>query len=160
MTNNFHYEPLTPRFINTEDEKYKVYQDALNQAYEQDEIKNIAITGIYGSGKSSVWKTYRNEKLNSRKPFWKKSGWEKDSVITVALSEFKSEAKEKQKTNIQKVAYKQKINNVEEQIINQILYQINPSKIPISKYEVKRPADLKSKLSFIVKSISIIFGVF
>lgn len=40
------------------------YEEALNHAFKKDEIKNIAITGSYGSGKSSILNTYKkNSKL-------------------------------------------------------------------------------------------------
>ena len=83
MGENYKYEPLTPKLIDKDDKKYQVYRDALNQAYSRDEIKNIAITGIYGSGKSSVWKTYEHEQLNTGSDSWREK-----SVITVCLIRF------------------------------------------------------------------------
>ena len=35
-----------------------IYTEALNYAFSNSDIRNIAITGIYGAGKSTVWKTY------------------------------------------------------------------------------------------------------
>ena len=40
-------------------EEYKSYYEALDYAFfHNDDIKNIAITGIYGAGKSTVWQSY------------------------------------------------------------------------------------------------------
>ena len=43
-----------------------VYSEALKYAIENPEIKNIAVTGIYGAGKSSVIKTFF-DKLENKK---------------------------------------------------------------------------------------------
>lgn len=129
------------------DENNKIYTEALDYAFGNNDIKNIAITGIYGAGKSTVWNTYVNKsKLNN--------------VITVSLGKYENYIKDDD--NIQKEASETKLNNsvddgseglccdeskkagciddenrVERQIINQILSQIDPNKIPLSKYYFK-----------------------
>lgn len=40
-----------------------IYTEALDFAFNNKEIRNIAITGVYGAGKSTVWKTYIENKL-------------------------------------------------------------------------------------------------
>lgn len=126
------------------DENNKIYTEALDYAFGNNDIKNIAITGIYGAGKSTVWNTYVNKsKLNN--------------VITVSLGKYENYIKDDD--NRQKEASETKLNNsvddgseglccdeskkagciddenrVERQIINQILSQIDPNKIPLSKY--------------------------
>ena len=126
------------------DENNKIYTEALDYAFGNNDIKNIAITGIYGAGKSTVWNTYVNKsKLNN--------------VITVSLGKYENYIKDDD--NRQKEVSETKLNNsdldgveglcddeskkaggiddenrVERQIINQILSQIDPNKIPLSKY--------------------------
>lgn len=151
MGENYKFEPLTPKLTDKDDYKYQVYRDALNQAYSRDEIKNIAITGIYGSGKSSVWKTYKHEKVKEGS-----DNWSDKSVITVALSDFKEEIDLKPETP----AYKKKINSVEEQIINQILYQVDSDKIPLSRYEIKNTSSKNIDHCSLAKIILFILGVF
>ena len=56
--NNKFYS-LTPEKLN---ENKKIYTEALDFAFANNDIKNIAITGIYGAGKSTVWKTYEKER--------------------------------------------------------------------------------------------------
>ena len=46
---------LTPEVL---EENKKIYTEALDFAFSNNDIKNIAITGIYGAGKSTVWNTY------------------------------------------------------------------------------------------------------
>lgn len=51
---------LTPVLLNKTDESYSTVLD-LQNAIKQDDILNIAVTGPFGSGKSSVLKTFMAE---------------------------------------------------------------------------------------------------
>ncbi len=68
------YEALTPTKL--ESDKASGYIDALNYAFTHPDIRNIAVTGPYGAGKSSVLKT------------WCKSKEETLRVLTVSLADF------------------------------------------------------------------------
>ncbi|HIB9339722.1 TPA: hypothetical protein ACWYLU_005351 [Klebsiella pneumoniae] len=46
------YDTLTPKIIT--DDSVKPYFDALDFAFTKQDVKNIAITGPYGAGKSTV----------------------------------------------------------------------------------------------------------
>lgn len=102
----------------------QVYTEALNYAISNDEIKNIAITGTYASGKSSVWETFKKYKKFDGK-----------DVLTVSLGNYENTNVEINENSENKV--KEIDNRVERQIINQILSQINASDIPLSKYSFK-----------------------
>lgn len=140
MGNN-KFNALTSEVLN---ENNKIYTEALDYAFGNNDIKNIAITGIYGAGKSTVWNTYVNKS-------------EFNNVITVSLGKYENYIKDDD--NRQKEVSETKLNNsdadeseglcgdeskkaggiddenrVERQIINQILSQIDPNKIPLSKY--------------------------
>lgn len=112
--NKTQFNALTPEIL---DKNKSIYTEALDYAFSNDDIKNIAITGIYGAGKSSVWKTYANNKnLNN--------------CITVSLGKYDdSKIKEEEKIGSE--------NRLERQLINQMLSQINASDIPLSKYKFK-----------------------
>ena len=63
--------PLLPELISTNDDAYPVVEDlhkALNVAFEQEKIRNIALTGPYGSGKSSILETLKTTLPKERKP--------------------------------------------------------------------------------------------
>ena len=64
---------LTPEILS---ENKEIYTEALDFAFSNSDIKNIAITGIYGSGKSTVWNTYVHHKGLR-------------DLITVSLGEYK-----------------------------------------------------------------------
>lgn len=46
------FNALTPEVLN---ENKQIYTEALDYAFGNSDIKNIAITGIYGAEKSTVW---------------------------------------------------------------------------------------------------------
>ena len=64
------FEDLAP----SHDVELGLYKEALDEAFENKKVKNIAITGSYGSGKSSLIETYKKEK--------------KLNVIHISLSHF------------------------------------------------------------------------
>lgn len=137
------FNALTPEVLI---ENKQIYTEALDYAFGNSDIKNIAITGIYGAGKSTVWNTYVHQKGLS-------------NVITVSLGKYKNNIKDDdslkevsltKSTNSDSYCdydkysdEKQKAddiaddNRVERQLINQILSQIEPKKIPLSKYGFK-----------------------
>ena len=51
------FQDLTP----IDDADLTGYKEALDLAFNDDKIKNIAITGSYGSGKSSILNTYKKD---------------------------------------------------------------------------------------------------
>lgn len=137
------FNALTPEVLK---ENKQIYTEALDYAFSNDDIKNIAITGIYGSGKSTVWNTYVHQKGLS-------------NVITVSLGKYKNNISDDdslKKVSVTKLANSEtdgiegKLinenrktvdidddNRVESQLINQILSQIESKKIPLSKYGFK-----------------------
>ena len=52
----YNFKKLTP--INNAE--LKIYDDALNFVFENNDIKNVAITGPYSAGKSSVIESYKS----------------------------------------------------------------------------------------------------
>ena len=57
----YHFERLTP----IDDMDLEVYEDAIDYVFGNPDIKNVAITGAYSAGKSSVLASYKkkHEKL-------------------------------------------------------------------------------------------------
>ncbi len=106
------FSALTPKVLQ---KNKKIYTDALNYAFSNNDVKNIAITGIYGSGKSTIWKTYVEEK-------------DIKNIITITLGTYTDEIEPNSGKND---------NRIEKQIINQISSQIDMAKIPLSKYKFK-----------------------
>ena len=126
---NIKFESLTPKIL---DKNNPIYTKALDFAFDDDNIKNIAITGVYGSGKSTIWNTYIKEK-NLK------------NIITVSLGKYENECVKSKYNNDGKVENiscspevdNEKENRIERQIINQIVSQIESKKISKSKYKFK-----------------------
>lgn len=97
-----------------------IYKKALDFAFSNDDIKNIAITGIYGAGKSTVWNSYIEQ-----------SGIR--NIITVSLGAYNNNVDNDSSENSEHF----EVNRIERQLINQILAQINPNSIPLSKFAFK-----------------------
>lgn len=123
------FNALTPEILG-ENKQKQIYIDALDFALSNTDIKNIAITGIYGSGKSTIWNTYVYVK-------------KLDNVITVSLGKYTNyietddKAKEESITRNVNESDISDDNRIERQLINQILSQIESNKIPLSKYNFK-----------------------
>lgn len=112
------FNSLTPDVL----EKIEpVYMEALDYAFDNKDIKNIAITGIYGAGKSTVWKSYAVKKKI-------------ENIITVSLGKYEDNT-EKYGDQSKDEIYS---NRIERQLINQMLSQIEIKKIPLSKFNFKR----------------------
>ena len=131
------FNSLTPDILK---ENKQVYTEALDYAFRNPDIRNIAITGVYGAGKSTVWNTYRKYKSNNPEETTFKN------IITVCLGKYDDKSNEKREdssienggnhSNNNKED-KELDNRVERQIINQISAQIKSSDIPLSKYKFK-----------------------
>ena len=137
------FKSLTPEILPHNKE---IYTEALDYAFDREDIRNIAITGVYGAGKSSVWNTYRKQKSEGEESS------DFDNIITIRLGKYN----DKKEQNDNK-SEKELENRVERQIINQISAQIKSSEAPMSKYKYKENLE-KWKLSGIVFLTLLFFG--
>lgn len=128
---NIDYEPLTPAVI--EDEKAQSYIEALNFACSRPDIRNIAVTGPYGAGKSSVLLTWERAEDNDFR------------VMTVSLADFEmqrtppgdSQAVEGKfdSDDNDKKSGKVEEKTIEYSILQQLLYKEKKSVLPYSRLE-------------------------
>ncbi|KKF38263.1 pcar, partial [Hafnia alvei] len=128
---NIAYEPLTPSII--EDEKAQCYIEALNFACSRPDIRNIAVTGPYGAGKSSVLLTWERAEDNDFR------------VMTVSLADFEMQQASSRNTgegenksdtdNADKKSAKAEEKTIEYSILQQLLYKEKKSVLPYSRLE-------------------------
>lgn len=113
---NSKYFNLTP----ISDIEESVYFEALDEKLSDDSIKNIAITGSYGSGKSSILESYFTKR--------------KKKSLRVSLASF-CESKDNNDDN--QIICENRIdkNEIEEQILQQIFYQLSNNNIPYSGFK-------------------------
>lgn len=140
-TENIKFYSLAP----VESENYDKYKDAfifaLNSDDESKKITNIAVTGPYASGKSSVIENVKNK-------------FGTDKFITLSLTNFNSGSNEEENKKIEE--------GLEAQLINQLIHKIDSKKIEDSRFLSNKKIDT-SKLSYKVGTfihaliISIIF---
>ncbi len=111
--NTFNFQPLTP----IDDVNLDIYKDAISFIFSRPDVKNIAISGPYSAGKSSLIESYK--KKNPSKKF-----------SHISLSHFISSI-EQSDPNTKRLA-------LEGKILNQIIHQISPDKIPRTKFKIKK----------------------
>ncbi len=118
-----------------------VYKEAFLFALSNDEIKNVAVTGSYGAGKSSVMETFKKTKEGSEYKY-----------LHVSLAHFEKVSK----IGSQETTEEQLEHQLEGKIINQLVHKIPVEKILDSKVSLKKIPDEKSVRKW---SIGIIVGV-
>ncbi|WP_417447939.1 hypothetical protein [Idiomarina abyssalis] len=108
VTENYNeFISLTPIL---EPQENSIYQRALRYALNEDDVFNIALTGPYGSGKSSILKRYLSFKESE------------ESTLVVSLASFEGEKRLKPE-------------EVEVRILQQILYSADADTLPYSRFK-------------------------
>lgn len=104
-----------------------VYAKAISFAINSDNVKNIAITGPYGSGKSSIIKTF--EEKNK----------EKYKFLNISLASFKNEVEDADENGCncpnRSELSDASMRLVEKSILQQLLYGIDATKLPYSRFK-------------------------
>ena len=103
------YGPIITQLL---DEK-EYEKEAPTNKYISNKNKNIAITGGFGSGKSSIINTYFKDNKN---------------VIYVSLGSYIETS-----NNISKNKKISDMDRIETSILQQIIYSVRPSKVPLSR---------------------------
>ncbi|MGB8286535.1 MAG: ATP-binding protein [Rhizobium ruizarguesonis] len=108
-----------------EADEHGIYSDALMVATSNRNVSNIALTGPYGSGKSSIIKTFRRK---YRRP-----------VLQISLAAFLPEADGSVTTNETHAGAPRKGNvskqEIERSILQQMLYGADANSLPLSRFK-------------------------
>lgn len=130
---NIAFHSLSPVI---DSEKHKSYCDALEWALtnrKEKDIKNVALTGTYGSGKSSILKTFQETKKNGKFEF-----------LNISLATFKEEENNdddkyahlrSEVLNSDKLSKNDQLRLIELSILQQIFYHEEPDKMPDSRFK-------------------------
>lgn len=121
---NYKFQKLTP----VDNVELGVYEEALDFVFNNDDIKNVAISGAYSAGKSSVLETYKGLRDNLR-------------FLHVSLAYFDQCDKNKNEPHV-----------LEGKILNQLIHQIPSESIPQTNFRIKQ----EIKKSTIKKHICLI----
>ncbi len=129
---DFKITVLSPSEDLSDNESYKSYEKRLAAALRHKLVFNIAVTGIYGSGKSSILNTFK-------KSYKDNSEWK---FLEVSLSTFKVEKiSESDQTDEESVDKEirgltpDKIQLIERSILQQFFYAVPQSDIPLSRFK-------------------------
>lgn len=163
-------ESLAPQYRPEYHQEYvELIDDALEQGY-----KNIALSGVYGSGKSSILdKVYEDHAKNairiSLSPLASDIGKEPVDHKSVAdeTSEDNQNTQDDQNTESQnpkkkdsKWAVDGMTNLVQKEIVKQILYSVSPDKTPLSRFHRINPMSNLSRALFSIVGALLVFGIF
>ena len=115
MEKKYNFEKLTLK----DDVNIDVYEEALDYVFESDDIRNVAISGAYGAGKSSVLASYKKKHPDKK-------------YIHISLAHFNSEKKDIEDEN----GVSESV--LEGKILNQLIHQISSDNIPQTNFKVKQ----------------------
>lgn len=108
--------PLTPDYI---DREHGGYVRAIEVALENEKIRNIALSGNYGVGKSSILREFARR--------------QRDHVVELSLSTLAPIEASNLDDSVPKQATTP-TNRIQQEIVKQLLYRKDPSKAPASRF--------------------------
>ena len=121
-----------------EKKSYEKYEERLISALNKEGVFNIAVTGIYGSGKSSVLNTFKKKyKLKSQWDFLDISLSSFQISRDVLLNHEDSNTIAESKTNLieKEELTSEQIQLIERSILQQFFYAVPQEKIPLSRFK-------------------------
>ncbi len=116
---------LAPKVLTKSEDidKIQPYLDKLNETIDTNGISNIALTGGYGSGKSTVIKTF--QELNSQYEY-----------LNISLASFNKKENNDELSPSDKKLQKEELERLlEVSILQQIFYHVKPDEIPESRFK-------------------------
>jgi hypothetical protein len=113
---------LTPLYAEKGRIEHEQYVSELEDALTNERIHNIALTGNYGSGKSSILADFENGK--------------EARIIRISLSTLGGEAGfDTAPTDAEKSKNEKQANAIQKEIVKQLLFREEPDKVPNSKFK-------------------------
>ena len=139
--NSYKFQKLTP--IN--DVELGVYKNAIDFVFDNNDLKNIAISGQYSAGKSSLVESYKKSQPQIK-------------FVHISLAHFR--AAEQTEASEHDLPINETA--LEGKILNQLIHQINPDNIPQTNFKVKKKVTSKvvaKNTFFIVLFIAMILHI-
>ncbi|MDR1397165.1 MAG: hypothetical protein LBJ14_05485 [Desulfarculales bacterium] len=138
----YNFYALTP----IDDADIGVYESALDFVFAHENVRNVAVSGAYGAGKSSVLASYK--KKHSDKKF-----------LHISLAHFRSANETDDLAVVDGEVTAESI--LEGKILNQLIHQISPDKIPRTNFRVKRETSKKRNIiTAILAAIGFVLGMY
>lgn len=149
MSETTKYQKLTP---NT-DIDLKGYDEAFDFVFKNNDVKNIAISGPYGSGKSSLIESY------------KKTSGKKYSFMRISLAHFRGNENDETEEELPDDAEKDSPKKLSEEavlegkIINQLIHQVPSEKIEQTSFKVKNKINIRDIISIAALIFLFVFSL-
>ncbi len=131
----YKFERLTP----TDNMDLDVYEEAINYVFENSDVRNVAISGAYSAGKSSVLASYKKKHNDLQ-------------FLHISLAHFQS-PDEKDEPEVKESV-------LEGKILNQLIHQISSDKIPQTNFRVKKRISSKSIIAKTAETIALLTADF
>lgn len=122
----YNFEKLTPN----KKADISVYEEAIEFVFDNSDVTNIAISGAYGAGKSSVIESY--EKKHDDKNF-----------LHISLAHFEPTEHNESEDSV-------KESTLEGKILNQLIHQIPVDRIPQTNFRVKKDVGRKNIINITI----------
>ena len=116
-----------------------VYEEAINFALENPDVKNVAVSGAYSAGKSSILESYKTKHKDCR-------------FVHISLAHFHAPGQENSESED---TVKESV--LEGKILNQLIHQIPADKIPQTNFRVKKGVSSKN-LARLTAFVSLLVG--
>lgn len=149
MSETIKYQKLTP---NT-DIDLKGYDKAFDFVFKNNDVKNIAISGPYGSGKSILIESY------------KKTSGKKHSFMRISLAHFRGNENDETEEEFPDDAEKDSPKKLSEEavlegkIINQLIHQVPSEKIEQTSFKVKNKINIRDIISIAALIFLFVFSL-
>lgn len=130
----YKFERLTP----IDNMNLDVYEDAIDYVFDNSDVRNVAISGAYSAGKSSVLASYKKKHSNLH-------------FLHISLAHFKSPDQE-DKTEVKESV-------LEGKILNQLIHQIPSEKIPQTNFRVKKKISAKNVIKGTVGAVLLFIAI-
>ncbi len=153
------FQHLAP--IDTVDDKTTF--DALDYALSQNNIHNVALTGNYGAGKSSILESYIKQKNKSLflKGLFERITKKKKSFLKISLATFAIENDIENSDNQKETIPQTTAQEIEKSILQQIFYRKSGKKFPYSHFSrIKKISFFRKLLTEVVILIVILIPLY
>ena len=109
--------------------QHRMYVDELNKAVHQDEVTNIALSGPYGVGKSSILQGFKE--------------WHPDAIFISLSTLGFNKPTDSEATQSSDGSISPQTNQIQKEIIKQLLYRKPPNELPASQFKRIQKFDWK-----------------
>lgn len=120
-TKKYYFQKLTP--VSNAD--ISVYEEAIDFVFDNLDVRNVAISGAYSAGKSSILESYKTKHKDYR-------------FVHLSLAHFRTPEQENSESD---ETVKESV--LEGKILNQLIHQIPAERIPQTNFRVKKGVGVK-----------------